>query len=297
MSKAENGLFHEVIYKTWEQSLCSMFHSPRLSTSWIMTPPMCVSPRTRSDLSTWRSVTKMLSCQDPSPYTVLLPAPAPCAMGGGRGRWSSGPVPGLMVLCIVSPWPHSAGQPAAHDSQVPTQPPLTPRLCFVLSDISPEPQVWLYLSPQHLSLITIQTEQRVLARGQVIFVCDCLYLVTADQVQAWSLVTAHSYFCVCLSCVSCLLSLSVQEMGSLSITPPHSLWARELHSTDGHSSVWARPGCWGGQTGSRLRLRLLVLKMCLVGSESPAQCSAQPGHHRCLNNGGDTYSRHRETPL
>lgn len=89
---------------TWEQFLWIIWHSPRLSTSWIMTPPMWVSPRTLSDLSTCRSVTKMLSCHDPSPYTVLLPDPTLWAMGGGLGRWRPAPWSWgcLMVLCMVS---------------------------------------------------------------------------------------------------------------------------------------------------------------------------------------------------
>ena len=47
---------------------------PNSSTNWIITPPMCSSLLTRSVLSTWRSVTRTRSSQEPSiinPFILL----------------------------------------------------------------------------------------------------------------------------------------------------------------------------------------------------------------------------------
>ena len=64
---------------------------PRLSTSWIMTPPMWRSPLTLIFLSTCRSVTKTDSCHEPSPYITF----------SGLG-WPESTNPGIFLVILLT---------------------------------------------------------------------------------------------------------------------------------------------------------------------------------------------------
>ena len=64
----------------WTHKIHVVSYIPRASTNWSMTPPIWTSPLTRRDFSTWRSVTVMVSSQDPStsPASDIILRPSSC---------------------------------------------------------------------------------------------------------------------------------------------------------------------------------------------------------------------------
>ena len=222
-----------------------------------MTPPMWVSPRTLSDLSTCRSVTKMLSCHDPSPYTVLLPEPTLWAMGGGRGRWRPAPLSWgcLMVLCMVSTGSQHSDEAGHHITRVSPGLPSC-LLVFTVLCVTTAP-------------VTDNNSNRAGVRTG--YICPPGHQVDWAGL-GWLLITGHRSpaSCVCLSLSpvcplftqGCLVSLLTARPSRLTLGPG-------LHWLTPGPRLGARPGRPLARP-DRLQLRLLPKMWVWSGHSLPS---------------------------